>query len=522
MIYVNSFFSFNVFSEIVSFKQTQTVYTNFFLFLSLFYISKLHLHPVVTEIDIEESNRVIQERKAMIEAKRVKRMSLSINTTTKNTFAKESYEGRRVSYSSSPIASTQEKQLSIIIDQEEDEDEHVNNEKEINNENIKNEVIVEEEEEENVIEAFSFMDDEDMELDSSTGALDLSAIERRCSRNSISSQSRSSLQAQGDDAHGEVGKYEVQRSSRRSSRSRRDRNSTSSTSSSSMELDISITSTTNDNTNEHTSTTTSTTPKGVQPSSATTTTTPRNNNNNTPRSTSRSTSRNTSRSTYNTTPRSVSNRNVRTPSSISSNGSSRGHVQILSNSKSTPKHTPSKDIHHKAEKGILKKKPEMTRMQQLVLYRRNKKKMGTNATNVLSPRNSNHRSSTNVKKGRVTFQGVNNANSPIKSPLRGNSHKLKSAGASSTSSRYRKQPSTPHNRISNRSLNTEDENGEEKPVVTKPIKKSSNKLLSKFAKLGGAKRSGSSRRSTRSAKTPIGGTGASRVSSRSKSRSGWN
>ena len=57
-------------------------------------------------------------------------------------------------------------------------------------------------------------------------------------------------------------------------------------------------------------------------------------------------------------------------------------------SKSTPKHTPSKDIHHKAEKGILKKKPEMTRMQQLALYRRNKKKMGTSATNVLSPRNS--------------------------------------------------------------------------------------------------------------------------------------
>ena len=287
----------------------------------------------------------------MIEAKRVKRMSLSINTTTNNTFAKESYEGRRVSYSNSPIASTQEKQLSIIIDQEEDEDEHVNNEKEINNENIENEVIVEEEEEENVIEAFSFMDDEDMELDSSTGALDLSAIERRCSRNSLPSQSRSSLQAQGDDAHGEAGRYEVQRSNRRSSRSRQDRNSTSSTSSSSMELDISITSTTHDNTNEHTSTTTSTTPKGVQPSS-TTTTTPRNNN--TPRSTSRSSTRSTSRSTYNTTPRSVSNRNVRTPSSISSNGSSRGRVQILTNSKSTPKHTPSKDIHHKAEKGILK------------------------------------------------------------------------------------------------------------------------------------------------------------------------
>jgi hypothetical protein len=117
----------------------------------------------------------------------------------------------------------------------------------------------------------------------------------------------------------------------------------------------------------------------------------------------------------------------------------------------------------------------MTRMQQLALYRRNKKKMGTSATNVLSPRNSNHRSSTNVKKGRVTFQGINNANSPIKSPLRGSSHKLKSTVTSSSSSslsspRSQKQLFTPHNRISNRSLNTEDENGEDKKVAIKSKK----------------------------------------------------
>ena len=371
---------------------------------------------------------------------------------------------RRVSYGKSPKA------LSIIVDddddEEEEEEEEENNQKN-GKENGRDSMELSHE--------VSFMEDEDMELDSSN-ALDLSSIERRAS---TARSSRSSTQ-------------------------------------SSMDLDVSISAIASEcNENEPPTAPQCTTPLGLQPPSSTS-------------STSKSAKNSATRRATTTTPRS-SSRTGRT-SRISSATRTR-----------TPRHTPSKDKMRKAEKGILKKKEEMSRHEMLELYRKRKKSNGRNtitsistkdgalAKGTLTAHDENDSGSRRIKSKKVHFGGLpteeSNSKSPTKSPIR-------NVGRAKRS-RYRTQPSTPHNRIG--------KGGSKRITTTTTTSESGSKkkggLLAKMKSLGGLKgpsrvtrntkisssSSSTSTKSTRSTRSKTSaGISGSAGASRPRGRGGWN
>ena len=249
-----------------------------------------------------------------------------------------------------------------------------------------------------------------------------------------------------------------------------------------------------------------------------------------------------------------------TPKSAGGTGGRKGRLTSSigrTSSRMTPiKHTPSKDRTKKADKGILKTKKDRSIKERLALFKQDradragggskgaKGAKGAKRSSVLGARDENstaaakRTSDTEKGKRKVRFGGLQEVEeeeserdgtdaSPSKSPIRTRGNGLTTRGSSQ--SRYRLQPSTPHNSGGRRTTSSKRraESLAASAATSEGVKKRGG-LLAKMKSLGGLKtgatRTGSTRSTTRSRSSTAIGAGASRPGSNSSGGGGgrWN